>query len=51
MATDPICGMDVDPETAADQFEYGGETYYFCVTACKEKFEKDPERVFTWKLS
>ncbi|MFQ5887280.1 MAG: YHS domain-containing protein [Candidatus Hydrothermarchaeales archaeon] len=44
MAKDPICDMDVDEKTAADKSEYKGETYYFCCTACKEQFEKEPEK-------
>lgn len=44
MAKDPICGMEVKPEEAAATCEYKGKTYYFCAVACKERFEKDPER-------
>jgi hypothetical protein len=32
--TDPVCGMRVDPERAADQVEYQGQTYHFCSRAC-----------------
>lgn len=41
---DPICDMEVDPETAAAEYEYGGEMFYFCAIGCKRRFEKDPER-------
>jgi Cu+-exporting ATPase len=41
---DPVCGMDVTPETAAATFEYKGTTYYFCSPGCKRSFEKDPEK-------
>jgi YHS domain-containing protein len=41
---DPVCGMDVTPETAAATFEYKGKTYYFCSPGCKRDFEKDPEK-------
>ena len=44
MATDPVCGMQVDPATAAGSSEYQGQTYYFCSTGCKRQFDKDPER-------
>ena len=27
---DPVCGMDVEPETAAGRHEHAGTTYYFC---------------------
>jgi Cu+-exporting ATPase len=36
---DPICGMTVDPETAAGKSERGGETFYFCCAMCKERFD------------
>lgn len=43
-ATDPVCGMTVDPETAAGKAEYEGKTYYFCSEGCRKAFEEDPER-------
>ena len=30
---DPICGMTVDPDSAAGTYEYEGTTYYFCEQA------------------
>ncbi|MGH7855305.1 MAG: heavy metal translocating P-type ATPase [Candidatus Binatia bacterium] len=44
MATDPICGMTVDPKNAAGKHEYDGQTYYFCSQHCVTQFKKDPER-------
>ena len=44
MKIDPVCGMKVDPKTAAASMEYEGETYYFCSQGCKAGFEKDPEK-------
>lgn len=41
--TDPVCGMQVDEETAAGESEYLGQKYYFCSTDCKHKFEQRPE--------
>ncbi len=41
---DPVCGMTVDPATAAGSFSYRGKTYYFCATSCLTKFREDPER-------
>jgi Cu+-exporting ATPase len=29
-ARDPVCGMLVDPEQAAESVEYQGHTYRFC---------------------
>lgn len=40
--TDPICGMQVDPEKAAGTSVYQGRTYYFCSIRCKERFDRDP---------
>jgi Cu+-exporting ATPase len=40
---DPICGMTVDPSSAAGSAEYKGKTYYFCSTHCLHKFKQDPE--------
>ena len=42
-ATDPVCGMVVDPHTAAHRGEHGGRTYYFCSARCAEKFAAAPE--------
>lgn len=44
MPIDPICGMTVDPATAAGHYDFKGVTYYFCATSCLEKFKADPER-------
>ena len=41
---DPVCDMDVTPETAAGTSEYNGKTYYFCSPGCKRSFDKDPEK-------
>jgi Cu+-exporting ATPase len=40
---DPVCGMRIDPESAAATADYEGETYYFCAEGCQEAFEKEPE--------
>ncbi|MDQ2936411.1 MAG: YHS domain-containing protein, partial [Acidobacteriota bacterium] len=42
--TDPVCGMTVDPTSAAGSSKHNGETYYFCSRHCLEKFREDPER-------
>ena len=39
---DPVCHMDIDPETAAGTSELEGTTYYFCGTGCKGEFDEDP---------
>jgi Cu+-exporting ATPase len=44
MATvkDPVCGMEIDPESAAATSDYQGTTYYFCAVGCKEQFDAEP---------
>lgn len=44
MAIDPVCGMEVEPHTAAENAAFKGKTYYFCSSSCAEVFEQDPER-------
>ncbi|HEU4562787.1 MAG TPA: YHS domain-containing protein, partial [Longimicrobium sp.] len=41
---DPVCGMTVDPESAADSSEHGGQTYWFCSAGCKQRFDADPAK-------
>ena len=43
-ATDPVCGMRVDPATAKDSWQYQGRKYYFCCDGCLEMFRADPGR-------
>ena len=40
---DPVCGMTVDPATAAGFHEYHGHRYYFCHSSCLDRFKADPE--------
>ena len=44
MTKDPVCGMEVDPASAAGTAEYRGKTYYFCSPGCKAAFEREPEK-------
>ncbi len=44
MVKDPVCGMEIDPKTAAGKSEYQGQTYYFCSPGCKRDFDKDPAK-------
>lgn len=43
MVIDPICGMTVNPESAAGSFEFEGKQYYFCSRHCLEKFRANPQ--------
>ena len=44
---DPVCGMNVDPSTAADRFLHEGVTYWFCAGGCRRRFEADPASCLT----
>jgi YHS domain-containing protein len=50
MVKDPVCGMMIDPKTAAGTSVYQGQTYYFCSMGCKTEFDKSPQK-FTSKTS
>lgn len=42
MVKDSVCGMEINPATAAGKSEFAGETFYFCSNDCKEKFDAEP---------
>lgn len=42
--TDPVCGMELSRNTAAEELEYDGKTFYFCAEVCREAFEADPRK-------
>jgi len=44
MEIDPVCGMEVDPQTAAGKSNYQGKTYYFCSIEDKTAFDKEPQK-------
>jgi YHS domain-containing protein len=41
---DPVCGMDIETATSAGRTEHKGQTYYFCGSHCKEKFDLNPQQ-------
>lgn len=43
-ATDPVCGMKVDPHTTKHRHTHQGQPYYFCSADCRTKFEADPAK-------
>jgi P-type Cu+ transporter len=43
--TDPVCGMTVDPTTAAATATHDGQTLFFCSPGCRDTFTADPGRV------
>jgi Cu+-exporting ATPase len=40
---DPVCGMTIDPATAAGSVDYNGARYFFCHPSCLQRFQADPE--------
>ena len=43
-ATDPVCGMSVDPAASQYRTEHAGRRYFFCGARCRERFIAEPER-------
>ncbi|HVP55143.1 MAG TPA: heavy metal translocating P-type ATPase [Candidatus Eisenbacteria bacterium] len=43
-ATDPVCGMSVEPAKARGKAEYQGQSYYFCSPGCMHRFVSEPAR-------
>lgn len=43
-AIDPVCGMTIDPQTAAGSFTYKDTEYFFCAIGCLNRFREDPEK-------
>ena len=41
---DPVCGMEVDPSTAAASVVHAGKRYSFCSADCAKKFEAAPSK-------
>ena len=45
--TDPVCGMAIDPATAATSTAHEGHTYFFCSQHCAQTFAADPRTYVT----
>lgn len=41
---DVICGMTIDPATAAGRSVFRGRTYHFCSKGCQVSFDAEPAR-------
>ncbi len=44
---DPVCGMTVEPDSAAGSHRFKDTTYYFCNPSCLERFKAEPEKFLT----
>jgi YHS domain-containing protein len=42
--TDPVCGVELDYHDARFTCKVGDDAYHFCSEACRNLFEKDPEK-------
>lgn len=49
-ATDPVCGMKVDPVTAKHRFSHHGTDYFFCCARCRERFIAEPDKFLQPKV-
>lgn len=41
---DPVCGMEVEPSTAAAETCHEGVKVFFCAEGCRDAFVANPER-------
>jgi len=46
-ATDPVCGMTIDPATTPHHAEHRGQAFHFCSAGCRTKFVADPAKYLT----
>jgi P-type Cu+ transporter len=42
--TDPVCGMQMEPDAVASETSYEGTSYYFCSGNCRKQWDADPAR-------
>jgi len=43
LVKDVVCGMMIDPTTAAAKRTYDGRDFYFCGKGCAAAFDSNPE--------
>ena len=46
-ATDPVCGMKVDPAKTEHHAAHTGQDYHFCSAGCRTKFIANPDQYLT----
>ncbi|MFF6833319.1 heavy metal translocating P-type ATPase [Streptomyces sp. NPDC012438] len=47
ITVDPVCGMRVDPATAAERRDTASGSYFFCSARCAAAFDADPDQYRT----
>ena len=45
LVKDVVCGMEIDPETAAGKSEHEPTTHHVCAEGCKPEFHTNPQNV------
>tara|TARA_R100001198_G_scaffold96723_1_gene88060 strand:- start:126 stop:2495 length:2370 start_codon:yes stop_codon:yes gene_type:complete len=40
---DPVCGMKINPDEAAEVIDYQSHQYHFCSSSCAQKFKDNPK--------
>ena len=43
-ATDPVCGMKVNPNTTPHHADHDGQAFHFCSAGCRTKFIAEPAK-------
>ena len=51
LATDPVCGMTVDPATSQHRFQHAGSVFHFCSAGCRDKFAAGPAKYLAPKAA
>ena len=41
---DPVCGMEIEPQSAFANRERLRQTFYFCSQSCVNQFDENPNR-------
>jgi Cu+-exporting ATPase len=44
MTKDPVCGREIEQQTARAKTNHQGRDYLFCSDSCKMQFDQHPER-------
>ncbi|HEX6303243.1 MAG TPA: YHS domain-containing protein, partial [Anaerolineales bacterium] len=44
MIRDPVCGMEIDPQSAGARREHMGQSFAFCSQQCVDQFDADPHK-------
>ena len=48
---DPVCGMNIESQSAFAKRKHMGQTFHFCSQSCVDQFDKDPHRYMSTSLT